>query len=87
MSDTTDDMEAGGALLESAMDDYYWTCRDGRRIHVRDMDETHLLNAIAMLEQKSDNPSRDFFIYDKLEDERISRNLSKKGSLVFREAK
>ncbi len=69
MSDTTDDMEAGAFELEYAMerrerqlkhtsDRYTWTIKDGNRILIKSMTDTHLINALRMIERRA---KKDFY--------------------------
>lgn len=56
MSDTTDDMEAGAALYEAHLERIeedvrkkVWTTRDGQRMKISDMADSHLTNTINLI--------------------------------------
>ena len=56
MSDTTDDMEAGAGLYEAWLENQerkkeekIWTMRDGTEILIKDMETSHIINSINMI--------------------------------------
>lgn len=60
MSDTTDDMEYYGGMMEAHfeiaernLEDGNWTMKNGQYINVKDMETSHINNCLAMLTRNS----------------------------------